>query len=192
MSTIPNEEECIRILLEEGVHDRVIRHVCVVKAVAEVIGKRCGADLDLVRAGSLLHDLGRSRTHDIRHGVEGALLARGRGLSEPLALIIQKHIGAGITADSARALGLPEMDYVPTTLEERIVCHADNLVGDTEVLTSQESYVNFVRKGLEEQGRNMLSMHSELSAACGMDIDDIVRLVDLSDNAPILGSSAKA
>lgn len=149
-------------------------------SVAEAIAQRCGADLDLVRAGGLLHDLGRSRTHGIRHGVEGARLARQRGLPEALVLVIQKHVGAGITSSEAKELHLPSGDYMPATLEEKVVCHADNLVGDADILTSCQSYQDFVRKGLAEQGERMLAMHRELSEACGVDIDEIARSVDLT------------
>jgi len=181
---VPNEEECIAILRQAGAPDRVIKHVCTVAAVAETIAARCGADLALVRAGGLLHDLGRSRTHGLRHGVEGARLAREMGLPEELVLIIQKHVGAGITPEEARGLGLPDMDYMPSTLEEKVVCHADNLVGDAEVLTSAVSFRDFERKGLKVQGERMLAMHRELSAACGADVDDIARTADLNGRGP--------
>ena len=46
--------------------------------------------------------------------------------------IIERHIGAGITKDEAKILGLPEKSYVPQTLEEKIVAHADNLISGTK------------------------------------------------------------
>lgn len=184
MSTIPSEDECIHILIEGGVRSRVVGHVCTVMRVAEAIGTRCGADLPLVRAGALLHDLGRGRTHGIRHGVEGAERARELGLPETLVLIIQKHVGAGIAPENAIELGLPPLNYIPSTLEERIVCHADNLVDDGKVITSHESYLDFAGKGLEEQGRRMLEMHHVLSEACGVDIDEITPSIDLRGRGP--------
>lgn len=184
LSTIPSEEECIRLLIEEGVSTGVVAHVCTVMRVAEAIAMRCSADLSLVRSGALLHDLGRSRTHDIRHGVEGARRARELGLPESLVMIIQKHVGAGITPENARDLGLPPLDYVPSTLEEMIVCHADNLVDDDKVITSQDAYLDYAGKGLEEQGRRMLDMHRTLSEACGMDVDEITKAIDLKGQAP--------
>lgn len=184
LSTIPSEEECIRLLIEEGVSTGVVAHVCTVMRVAEAIAMRCSADLSLVRSGALLHDLGRSRTHDIRHGVEGARRARELGLPESLVMIIQKHVGAGITPENARDLGLPPLDYVPSTLEEMIVCHSDNLVDDDKVITSQDAYLDYAGKGLEEQGRRMLDMHRTLSEACGMDVDEITKAIDLKGQGP--------
>ena len=46
--------------------------------------------------------------------------------------IIERHIGAGITKEEAKSLGLPERSYMPQTLEEKIVAHADNLISGTE------------------------------------------------------------
>jgi uncharacterized protein (TIGR00295 family) len=177
LSTIPNEQQCIDILRAQGAPDRVIKHVCTVTQLAVGIAKRSGADVDLVRAGGMLHDVGRSRTHGIRHGVEGEAIARSLALPEPLVLIIRKHVGAGILPEEARALGLPDRDYVPSTLEEKIVCHADNLVGDADYMSSVLAYDDFVRKGLRESGDRMMAMHRELSAACGTDVDSIVEEV---------------
>jgi uncharacterized protein (TIGR00295 family) len=151
--------------------------LCTVTVLAKAIAIRSKADLELVTAGALLHDIGRTRTHGLRHGMEGAQIARSIHLPESVVLIIQKHVGAGITPQEAEGLGLPPLDYMPSTLEEMIVCHADNLVGDATYLTSSESYEDFKRKGLEQSGKRMLAMHRELSERCGEDVDDIVREV---------------
>jgi uncharacterized protein len=89
-------------------------------------------DVELVRLGGLLHDIGRSKTHGIEHGVVGAEILRDLGFDERLALIAERHIGAGITKEEAIELGLPPKDYLPVTLEEKIVAHADNLIFGTE------------------------------------------------------------
>lgn len=91
-------------------------------------------DMALVEAGALLHDLGRSKTHGIRHGVVGGRLAREKGLPAPVVNIIERHIGAGIPVEEAEGLGLPRGNYVPETAEEKIVTYADKLVeGGREV-----------------------------------------------------------
>jgi uncharacterized protein len=64
----------------------------------------------------------------------GVEIARGYGYGEDVLNIIERHIGAGITESEAKDLGLGEKSYVPQTLEEKIVAHADNLVsGSKEV-----------------------------------------------------------
>jgi uncharacterized protein len=94
----------------------------------EFRGRGLEVDAALVEAGALLHDLGRSRTHGIRHAVVGGRIAREMGLPEALVRIIERHIGAGIPAEEAEEIGLPRKDYVPETVEEKIVAYADKLI----------------------------------------------------------------
>jgi uncharacterized protein len=79
----------------------------------------------LVRDGALLHDIGRSITHGLAHGYEGALLLRRLGFDERVARIAERHVLGGIGAAEARSFGLPGRDFIPITLEEKIVCYAD-------------------------------------------------------------------
>ncbi len=85
-------------------------------------------DVGLVEIGAILHDIGRSKTHDTDHAAVGGRIVRQLGIAEPVARIVDRHIGAGIPEDEAQALGLPEGVYVPETLEEKIVCYADKLI----------------------------------------------------------------
>ena len=82
----------------------------------------------LVESGALLHDIGRSRSHEVGHAARGAEIARELGLPERVVHIIERHIGAGIPAEEAQQLGLPEGNYIPETLEEKIVAYADKLI----------------------------------------------------------------
>ncbi|HEY3420241.1 MAG TPA: HDIG domain-containing protein [Methanomassiliicoccales archaeon] len=171
MSTLPSERQCFEILKEEGCSPKVIRHVCTVNIVAMIIASRIRADRDLVNAGSLLHDVGRSRTHGAKHVSEGVAIARSRDLPEPLVRVISRHIAAGLTKQEAKALGLPDGEYMPETIEEKIVCHADNLVSDDKVTTLQEALDDLNSKGYSNTAMRMKAMHEELSALCGEDID---------------------
>jgi uncharacterized protein (TIGR00295 family) len=136
-----------------------------------IIASRIRADRDLVNAGSLLHDVGRSRTHGAKHVSEGVAIARSRDLPEPLVRVISRHIAAGLTKQEAKALGLPDGEYMPETIEEKIVCHADNLVSDDKVTTLQEALDDLNSKGYSNTAMRMKAMHEELSALCGEDID---------------------
>jgi uncharacterized protein (TIGR00295 family) len=171
LSTLPSERQCFEILKAEGCSPRVIRHVCTVNVVAMIIASRINADRELVNAGSLLHDVGRSRTHGVRHVSEGVAIARARDLPEPLVRVISRHIAAGFTKDEAKAMGLPEGEYMPVTIEEKIVCHADNLVSDDKVTALQDALDDLNSKGFASTAQRMEAMHRELSSLCGEDID---------------------
>jgi uncharacterized protein len=85
----------------------------------------------LVSLGSLLHDIGRSKTHDISHGLAGAEIIRGLNVKnsaelEKIALICERHVGAGISKEEAEKMGLPLKDYIPRTIEEKVIAYCDN------------------------------------------------------------------
>ncbi len=60
--------------------------------------------------------------------VAGVEIAESLGLPEPVVSIISRHVGGGITIDEAERLGWPTKDYMPRTLEEKIVAYADKLI----------------------------------------------------------------
>ena len=125
----------IELLKKENTPENVIDHCIAVCKKAMIIAANFdNADADLIRKGALLHDIGRSKTHGITHAIEGVEIAKKYGYSQEVLNIIERHIGAGITKEEAVELGLPEKSYIPQTLEEKIVAHADNLIsGSTEV-----------------------------------------------------------
>lgn len=123
----------IELLRKENTPENVIEHSqAVYNKAMKIAANFDEADPDLIRKGALLHDIGRSKTHGIRHAIEGVEIARKYGYSQDVLNIIERHIGAGITAEEAVKLGLPEKSYLPQTLEEKIVAHADNLVSGSE------------------------------------------------------------
>lgn len=105
-----------------------------------IVGKRAlydKADFDLIISGSILHDIGtfeflenlddNIKNKDyIKHGIMGAEILRKEGL-EREALIAERHIGSGLSKEEIIANGfpLPHEDFLPVSLEEKIVCYAD-------------------------------------------------------------------
>lgn len=135
--------EAIKLLEETGCAPNVIEHCKEVALLAVEIANKAEAaghnvNPELVEVGALLHDFGRCKTHKIDHAVEGYRLARTRGIEPEISEIIKRHIGAGISKEEAKMLGLPEDDYFPRSLEEKIVAHADNLVKGTSRITVAE------------------------------------------------------
>lgn len=121
------------------------RQVCG-KALEIMSGPGCaGVKLDraTVISGALLHDIGIGRCHApdilctgkapyIAHGIIGGAMLRSLGKErgvdlEKYARICERHTGAGLTeADIRRqALPLPRQDYLPETVEEKLICLAD-------------------------------------------------------------------
>ena len=132
----------IELLEKENTPENVIDHCKAVYLKAMKIAANFdNVDEELIRKGALLHDIGRSKTHGIRHAIEGVEIAKKYGYPQDVLNIIERHIGAGITEEEALKLGLPKKSYVPQTLEEKIVAHADNLISG-----SDEVDIDFVIK----------------------------------------------
>jgi uncharacterized protein len=129
-----------KMLREAGCSEKVIAHCGVVRDVAcEYAQRNSSVDFSLVEEGALLHDIGRGSTHSIAHAQAGADLLRAKGFSEHIARIVECHTGAGLTADECSLLGLIPRDCIPTTTEEKIVCHADNLLAGTRRMSIEKS-----------------------------------------------------
>ncbi|AKB85054.1 TIGR00295 family protein [Methanococcoides methylutens] len=148
--------DALKLLKEAGCAANVIRHCQVVSQIAVEIAvaqRDSGKDVDLeiVELGALFHDIGRSRTHGIRHAIEGVSVAEELGLDPRLVLIIRNHIGAGISRQEALLLGLPEDDYLPVSIEEKIVCHADNLVMGEERVNISKCIQRMKDRGMSDE-----------------------------------------
>jgi uncharacterized protein len=135
------------VLVAAGCSADVVAHCKTVSKAALDIAERVKlpVDRELIRLGGLLHDIGRSKTHGIEHAVMGVEIGRELGLPETVLRIIERHIGAGITAREAVRLGLPQKDYMPLTPEEKIVSYADNLISGVRAMPFYEALDRFKR-----------------------------------------------
>ncbi len=144
--------DCIPLLREVGCDESVVEHCIAVAELALELAidynrrenrvRSRGHDSineKLVFTGALLHDIGRARSHGLNHGFVGGEIAKELGLEEPVVRIIQRHIGAGITAEEAKEMGLPPVDFMPETREEKIVACADNLIDGTRRISIEEA-----------------------------------------------------
>lgn len=144
--------------------DYIIDHCKVVYERSKDITKFYdNVDLDLIKAGCMLHDVGRTITNGIEHAYLGADLLRDLEVDEKICLITERHIGAGITADEAKALGLPDRNYIPETIEEKIVAHSDNLVHGVTKVDLDFVIEKWNNKNMKQESIDMLiKLHEEL------------------------------
>jgi len=142
-----------------------------VKELALRFARKCGADEVIVTAGALLHDIGRAVTREPRHVVEGARIARRLGLPEEIIRIIETHIGGGVPREEAVQLGLEDKDYVPETVEELIVNHADSLIEGGRKVPLSRIIKKYVRMGLPHVAERVLGINEEIKRRCGFDPD---------------------
>ena len=141
-SLLPDREFVLELLKKLRVPYSVRRHSLQVAEIAIDIAnniKRAKVDKKLVEIGALLHDVGRASTHGFGHGFNGGKILRERGFPEELARICERHILGGLDKEDAKSVGLPEKNFYPVTLEEKIVSLADKLTVRSRQVSVNES-----------------------------------------------------
>lgn len=130
---------CLQILRDAGCTNGLIRHCIAVAELARGIAIACKeggiiVDIEIVEFGALLHDVGKAKTMGIEHALKGAELVSIYNPPKLLLKIIENHVGAGIPKEEAERVGLPPRDYLPGTIEEKIVSFSDKLVERNKVI----------------------------------------------------------
>ena len=141
-------------------------------------------DLEVVRVGAMLHDIGIGHCHApgilcvgsadyIEHGTMGAAMLRQYGAAhgldlEKYALICEHHTGSGITAAEVAAQKLPlaVKDYLPVTNEEKLITLADKFFSKSG--DQQEKPFSKVRKSMAKFGDASLARFDELCKLFGV------------------------
>ena len=121
-------------------------------------------DAQFVEEAAMLHDLGIFRTDApgiqcfgsepyICHVRLGAEILRKEGY-ERHARVCERHTGAGITCKEiiAQGLPLPHQDFLPETLEEKVICYADKFFSKTHL--DREKSIEKAEKSLAKFGED--------------------------------------
>lgn len=100
---------------------------------------------DFVLEASMVHDIGIIRTDAagiccygtepyIRHGLLGGEMMRKEGFPRH-ARVCERHTGAGLSVEEivAQNLPLPHKDWLPETMEEKVICYADKFFSKTHL-----------------------------------------------------------
>lgn len=117
------------------------------------------ANYDLIARGGLLHDLGKAKGRADDHGYLGAEIGRSLGLPKEILRIMETHVKAGLTPKEAVEAGIPEKDYTPETLEEKIVVYADKLV---DIIYSPDQVVSSEAEA-QKRFTEILTTHPKLA-----------------------------
>jgi len=150
----PSAREAKRLIrIRLAARPNIIKHTELVTKKALEIGnilikKGVPVDLELLEIGSYLHDIGRSITHGPVHGFVGGQILRKLGYSESLINLVERHVGAGITAEEAIKMGLPQRDFLPDTMEEKILSYADKFVESELVFGSENGEETVIRNDI--------------------------------------------
>ena len=147
--SIPDRNFALKLLESVNLASSIIQHsIQVANKALEIADrlKNIRIDRKLIETGGLLHDIGRSRSHGFDHGLIGASILKGEGISPKIFRICETHILGGIDKDEAKELGLPEKDYLPYTIEEKIICLADKYIKGTSKVSINERFDHWFSK----------------------------------------------
>ena len=147
--TIPTSDFAFDLLKELKVPYNVRRHSLKVAEKALELAEQIKlreVDIDLIEIGGLLHDIGRCKTHGFKHALIGAKIIRERGLPERIARICETHILGGLDKEDAKQVDLPERDFLPLSLEEKIICLADKFMAGTKEVSIEQRFEKWFNK----------------------------------------------
>lgn len=135
----PEDNELRHILL---VHSRSVADKAL--AIADQ-HPELSFDKQFLEEAAMLHDIGIIRCNApsiqcfgnepyICHGRIGAEMLRAEGFPRH-ARVCERHTGAGITRSQiiAQQLPLPAQDFLPETMEEKVICYADKFFSKTHL-----------------------------------------------------------
>lgn len=119
-------------------------------------------DIKFLEYGAMLHDIGIFLTDApsiycfgihpyICHGYLGANILRSEGY-EKLALVCERHTGAGISMEHIikNNLPLPHREMIPVSMEEQVICFADKFFSKTKL--DKEKSVDKALKSISRFG----------------------------------------
>lgn len=135
-------------------------------------------NLEFVEEAAMLHDIGIVECDApsiscfgslpyICHGIAGGRILRKAGL-EAHARVAECHTGAGISRQNVidGHLPLPQADWLPETLEEKLICYADKFYSKSRDLR-QEKPLDKIKAQMQAHGEDILSRFLELDALFG-------------------------
>ncbi len=154
---------------------------CVASLACEICQRHCELNLEetFVYEAAMLHDIGIVRCDApgihcfgtepyLRHGIVGAQMLEEYAMAHPeigdiapYARVCSHHTGTGLTAKMIRKqmLPLPEMNFVPETMEEKIICYADKFYSKTRLDEKKE--LKRVRHSLSRYGQDCVDTFDE-------------------------------
>lgn len=154
--------------------DLVFTHCQIVWAIAAQLieNHQLRVDVELVRAGALLHDIGvyilEPNEPYIRHGAVGAWLLQKNGYPDSLCRFASCHTGVGLSRHDIESehLPLPDADFTAKTVEERLVMYADKYHSKTD--PPRFNNLGSIKKDLGKYGEDKIARFNQLMSEFGV------------------------
>jgi uncharacterized protein len=131
-------------------------------------------DMPFITEAAMLHDIGIYRCDSpiilctgkepyVRHGVIGREILESERLPAH-ALVCERHTGAGISKEEVirQNLPLPVRDYLPISIEEKIICLADKFYSKTPHKLFREKQLSKIREKMGKWGPEVVARFEDL------------------------------
>ena len=128
-------------------------------------------DLGFIYEAAMLHDIGifmtdakeikcYGKNHYICHGYLGGELLRKEGYPRH-AFVCERHTGTGLSVETIIKLNLPlpKRDMIPETIEEKLICFADEFFSKKHL--KKEKSVDEIRKSLSVHGEESVKKFND-------------------------------
>lgn len=147
--------------------------------IAAEKGLESAVDMQFLEDAAMLHDIGivgvnapaihcNGTMPYIAHGIIGAQILKSEGLPEEFSRVCERHTGSGISAEDVRREGLPlpERDFLPDTIEERLICYADKFFSKSRDLRKEKTFEE-IERSMSRFGEDALERFRKLKAEFG-------------------------
>lgn len=173
---IPSAQQALALHKKYGSSERVVSHCQGCARISGVLLEKASqlghpVNQSAANAAALLHDIGRSKTQLVDHGYVGAQILEKEGVDDVVVEIVRRHVGAGISKQEASELGFPPGDYVPKTLEQKIVCFADKMLDGDKARPFVEEEKRFIKKGHDVE--RLRALKTDVDKAVGGDAESL-------------------
>lgn len=168
-----SKKEAFKILEEEGIDGKVLKHSLKVNQISMFLGEKIksrgeNVDLELLDIASLLHDVGRklSDENGKNHVENGVGILKKRGLNK-VADVVEKHVLTSVLNENES----------PKTWEEKILYYSDKRVNEDKLVSIKERLNYYkkrypgIRKDFEEIALKVKRLEKEILDNAGVDKD---------------------
>lgn len=128
-------------------------------------------NLKFISEAAMLHDIGAFRTNwpnidcfgdlpKIQHGVIGREILEKEGFPKH-ALVCERHVGLGLSTKDIEKSGLPlpRRDMKPVSIEEQLICFADNFFSKKDLF--KEKTIDEIKNKLLQSGVDRVKLFDD-------------------------------
>jgi uncharacterized protein len=171
---IPDITQIEQLHRRYAVNDKVFKivyeHCQIIAEIASwcVAKNKLAVNEEILTAGCLLHDIGTyalfnedakitNRHNYLQHTILGAALLREEGFDERLSAMVRTHGLMGLSEQeiTANGFGMPRTDYLPVTLEARLLCYADRFHSKHPAFNAYDTFVSRLHCNLPAQAQKL-------------------------------------